>query len=154
MGPFFAFALCTRPQNELLASDQEGAVRIRGLVLDGAGAPIPDAMVEIWQAAGRPGTGWARCGTNPSGNYSFVAARPKAVDGQAPHLAVLVFARGLLKPVMTRLYLPGDPANDSDPVLSALPPERAATMIAVAEGDVLRFDIRLQGDRETVFFAV
>ena len=152
VGPFFAFGLCVLPQNELMALGHEEAVRIHGSVVDGAGNPVSDAMVEVWQPPGRPGTGWARSGTDAAGGYSFVVARPQAANGEAAHLSVLVFARGLLKPVMTRLYPPGDPAHETDPVLSALPAERAQTMVAVAEGGALRFDIRLQGDRETAFF--
>jgi protocatechuate 3,4-dioxygenase alpha subunit len=154
VGPFFAFGLCVPPQNELLAPADERAVRIHGSVIDGAGNPVADAMVEVWQPPGRPGAGWARSGTDAAGGYSFVVARPQAADGEAAHLNVLVFARGLLKPVMTRMYLPGDPSHEADPVLSALPAERAQTMVAVADGGALRFDVRLQGDRETAFFGV
>jgi protocatechuate 3,4-dioxygenase alpha subunit len=152
VGPFFSFGLCVLPQSELLAPGDEAAVRIRGSVIDGAGNPVADAMVEVWQPPGRPGAGWARSGTDAAGGYSFVVARPEAADGEAAHLSVLVFARGLLKPVMTRMYLPGDAAHEADPVLSALPAERAQTMVAVAEEGTLRFDIHLQGDAETVFF--
>jgi protocatechuate 3,4-dioxygenase, alpha subunit len=154
VGPFFSFGLCVLPQSELLAADDEAAVRIYGSVLDGAGNPVADAMVEVWQPAGRPGAGWARSGTDAAGGYSFVVARPQAPNGEAAHLDVLVFARGLLKPVMTRMYVSGNAENEADPVLSALPAERAQTMVAVAEGGALRFDIHLQGDRETVFFDV
>ena len=154
VGPFFSFGLCVLPQSELLAADDDGAVRIYGSVIDGAGDPVADAMVEVWQPAGRPGAGWARSGTDAAGGYSFVVVRPRAANGEAAHLDVLVFARGLLKPVMTRMYLPRDADHGADPVLAALPAERAQTMVAVAEGDALRFDIHLQGDRETVFFGV
>jgi len=118
---------------------------------------VPDAMVETWQADERgeyrTDFGWARCGTDLEGRFSFRTAKPGRVDGQAPHLEVLVFARGLLKPVLTRMYFP-DEDNGADPVLAAVAPERRATLVAVPEGDGLRFDVHLQGERETVFFAV
>ena len=153
VGPFFSFGLCERPCNVLVAD----GIRIDGRVFDGAGEPVPDAMVETWQAdeSGeyRPDFGWARCGTDADGRFSFTTAKPGRVDGQAPHLEVLVFARGLLKPVLTRLYFP-DEDNDSDPVLASVGPDRRATLVAVPEADGLQFDIHLQGERETVFFAV
>ena len=154
VGPFFSIGLSRRPLNEIVAG---GPVRIEGRVLDGAGEPVPDAMVETWQAdaAGtyRTDFGWGRSGSDGEGRYSFVTEKPGAVDGQAPHLEVLVFARGLLKPVLTRLYFPDDPHED-DPVLSALSDAERRTLVAEREGDVLRFDVRLQGDAQTVFFAV
>jgi protocatechuate 3,4-dioxygenase alpha subunit len=153
VGPFFWLGLCTRPCNEVAC----GAVRIAGRVFDGAGDPVPDAMVEVWQAdeSGRyrGDFGWGRCGTDELGRFSFTTVKPGRVDGQAPHLAVLVFARGLLKPVLTRMYFP-DEENGGDPVLAAVEPNRRATLVAVPEGEELRFDVHLQGERETVFFAV
>jgi protocatechuate 3,4-dioxygenase alpha subunit len=154
VGPYFSIGLSRRPENEVVAG---GAVRIEGRVLDGGGEPVPDAMVEVWQAdpdgRHRPGFGWGRCGTDGDGRYSFVTEKPGAVDGQAPHLELLVFARGLLKPVLTRLYFPDD-AHEDDPVLTALTDEERQTLIAEADGDGFRFDVRLQGDAQTVFFAV
>jgi protocatechuate 3,4-dioxygenase alpha subunit len=154
VGPFFSIGLFSRPSNDLVKG---GLVAIEGAVLDGAGEPVPDAMVEIWQAdaAGSysDAFGWGRSGTDDEGRYSFRTVKPGAVDGQAPHLVVLVFARGLLKPVLTRMYFPDEAeANASDPVLAGLPPEDAATLVAEAEGDRLRFDVRLQGERQTAFF--
>ncbi len=151
VGPFFSFGLCTRPLNELVPPGSEAAVRVRGRVLDGSGQPLADALVEVWHQG--LGAGFGRCGTDDDGQFQFVIAPPQGVAGQAPHLAVLVFARGLLKPLLTRLYLPDEAANAGDPVLSALPPEQAATMIAKPDGDGLRFDIHLQGERQTAFFA-
>jgi protocatechuate 3,4-dioxygenase alpha subunit len=139
IGPFFSFGLC-KPETDGLVPG--GTQRIEGRVLDGAGAPVPDAMVEVWQAD----VGWARCGTDDEGRFAFVAA-------PAPHLEVLVFARGLLKPVLTRMYFPGD-AHDADPVLSALTEDDRATLVAGRDGEVLRFDVRLQGERQTVFFTL
>lgn len=155
VGPFFAIGL-GEPANEVVPG---GPVRIEGRVLDGAGEGVSDAMVEIWQADEegryRGDFGWGRCGSDADGAYSFVTLKPGPVEGQAPHLVVLVFARGLLKPVLTRMYFPdeGD-ANASDPVLAALDDEGRASLVAEPEGDALRFDVRLQGDRPTVFFAL
>jgi protocatechuate 3,4-dioxygenase alpha subunit len=165
VGPFFSFGLCARPSSELVDPDAEGAVRIRGRVLDGAGEPVNDALVEIWQAdaEGRYGAGfgWGRCGTDTEGRYSFVTANPGPVSGpdgrtQAPHLTVLVFARGLLKPVLTRMYFPDEEeANASDPVLSAVPDAAGrATLVAQPDGGGLRFDVRLQGEGQTTFFTI
>jgi protocatechuate 3,4-dioxygenase, alpha subunit len=154
VGPFFSIGLCNRSANDLV---EDGPVAIEGTVLDGAGDPVPDAMVEIWQAdAGGSYSGafgWGRSGTDDEGRYSFRTVKPGAVDEQAPHLVVLVFARGLLKPVLTRMYFADEAeANAADPVLAALPPADAATLVAEADGDRLRFDVRLQGERQTAFF--
>jgi protocatechuate 3,4-dioxygenase, alpha subunit len=154
VGPFFWNALCERPGNEL-ARD---GIRIAGRVFDGAAEPVPDAMVEIWQAgadgAYRSDFGWGRCGTDRDGAYSFATIKPGRVGDQAPHLEVLVFARGLLKPVLTRMYFPGEPANAADPVLVGLAEAERATLVGTPDGDGIRFDVRLQGDRQTVFFAL
>jgi protocatechuate 3,4-dioxygenase alpha subunit len=160
VGPFFSFGLCVRPGSELVAPGAEGSVRIEGRVLDGAGDPVPDGLVELWQAdrsgAYRDDFGWGRSPTDADGRFSFVTVKPGRVQSQAPHLTVLVFARGLLKQLHTRMYFPDeDEANAADPVLAALPPEDRATVVAVADADAdtLRFDIRLQGELQTVFFA-
>jgi protocatechuate 3,4-dioxygenase alpha subunit len=148
VGPFFSIGLSGRAVNEVVPPGTPGAMRIEGLVLDGEGAPVPDAMVEIWPV-------WARCGTDDDGRYSFVTRRPDARPGEAPHLTMLVFARGLLKPVLTRVYFPGEPANDQDPVLlGILDADERSTLVAIADGDVLRFDVRLQGERQTAFFSL
>jgi protocatechuate 3,4-dioxygenase alpha subunit len=174
VGPFFSFALLDLIRPELVPPETPGAIRIEGRVLDGAGAPVDDAMVEIWQAdaqgrfarptrpAGETGfTGFGRCGTDADGRFWFVTTKPGAVPDtngrqQAPHLAVSVFARGLLKRVVTRIYFPDEEAaNAVDPVLSSLASaDDRSSLVAVPAGEVLRFDIRLQGERETVFFAV
>ena len=152
VGPFFSIGLCTRPQHELVPERSEGAMTIRGRVTDGDGEPVPDAVVEAWDRGGRR---FGRCGTDAAGAYRLVSARPAGGGGQAPHLAVLVFARGLLKPLITRIYLPDEEdANAADPVLSALDPGERATLVARPDGDGLRFDIRLQGDGQTTFFAL
>jgi protocatechuate 3,4-dioxygenase, alpha subunit len=157
--------------------DDPRAVVIRGRLLDGEGAGVPDGMVEIWQAnaAGRYAhpadtrdgvaaehgfAGFGRSGTGPDGRFEFVTVKPGQVpfaDGrpQAPHVAVSVFARGLVKRLATRLYFPDEAgANDSDPVLGLLSPAERATLLAATDGGCLRFDIRLQGPGQTTFFAV
>jgi protocatechuate 3,4-dioxygenase alpha subunit len=107
-------------------------------------------MVELWDAAGRH---WGRCGTDKEGNFAFVVSKPAPADG-APCLHVFVHARGLLRHQLTRIYFPDEPeANAADTVLAALPEEDRATLVAQDEGGRLRFDIRMQGDRATVFFA-
>jgi len=136
VGPFFSIGLCARPWADVVP----GGVRLDGRVLDGAGEPVPDAVVEIWH----PELGFGRCGTDAAGRYAFTV-------GRVPHLDVMVFARGLLKQVLTRAYL--DPADD-DAVLAALPADDRATLVAVETGAGFTFDIRLQGDRQTAFFAV
>ncbi len=163
VGPFFSFGLLAADASQMVPADAPGAVSLSGRVLDGEGEPVSDAMVEIWQADEdgnyRPDFGWGRSGTDGEGRYSFVTRKPGRVadpDGgtQAPHLSMLVFARGLLKPVRTRVYFPGEAANDEDRVLSALADDDRATLIA-REGDgSLEFDVRLRGDGQTTFFAV
>ncbi|MFI0449925.1 protocatechuate 3,4-dioxygenase subunit alpha [Actinomadura sp. 6N118] len=166
VGPFFGHALPYDGGPEIVDGARGDAVRVHGRVYDGAGAPIPDALVEIWQAdetgtiPRRPGglrrsvggfSGFGRCPTGPDGSYWFTTVKPGPVGAGAPYLAVLVFARGLLKPVFTRLYFPEDD-HDGDPLMSEVPAVRRDTLIAEREGDgSYRFDIHLQGERETVF---
>jgi protocatechuate 3,4-dioxygenase alpha subunit len=182
VGPFFAIALPWADGPHIVPEGTPGAITIGGFVFDGAGQPVPDALVETWQAApdgsfGHPDDprpsapggafaaafrGFGRCPTEPDGRYRIVTLRPAALpcgDGQteAPHLNVSVFARGLLDRVVTRIYFPDEQAaNAADPVLSALPdPARRDTLIATADGPGrFRFDVRLQGEGETVFFDV
>jgi protocatechuate 3,4-dioxygenase, alpha subunit len=153
------------------------AITIRGQLLDGAGDPVPDGMVEIWQAnaAGRyvhPADaredvpleegfgGFGRSETENEGRFEFVTVKPGSVPWpgggtQAPHIEVSVFSRGLLKRLVTRIYFPDEvEANTADPVLSALDPDERATLMAVPQADGLRFDIHMQGDDQTTFFAV
>ncbi len=160
VGPFFHFGFEWLADGELVAEDHPGAVVLTGRVTDGAGEPVPDAVIEIWQAdadghlgAGAAWTGFGRSLTDGEGRYRFVTVRPGPVaDGGAPHLAVTVLARGLLQRLVTRLYLPGEAANDLDPLLAALPPERRATLVAGSDDPGrLTWDIRLQGEGETVF---
>jgi len=147
VGPYYAIGMCRRAENEL-APD---GITIAGRLLDGDGAPIPDGVIELWSATAGA---WGRSGTQPAGEFRFVARKPPAAPGEAPRFEVLVFARGLLRHQLTRLYFPDEEAaNAADPVLSALVPGDRATLVATAEGDGLRFDIRMQGDSQTVFFA-
>ncbi len=167
VGPYVSIGLLRELVPTALASrDDPAAVRIHGRLFDGAGEGVPDGMVEIWQADrdGRYGTGgflgFGRGGTEDAGGFEFVTVKPGRVSWpegglQAPHLAVGVFARGLLKRVVTRLYFPDErAANDEDPVLSALSPAQREALVAVPDGDDLRFDIHLQGASQTTFFAV
>lgn len=179
VGPFFGYALPYPHGNELVEAGAPGAVRLHGTVYDGAGVPVPDALIEIWQAdpAGavvrrsgsilRDGTftGWGRAETDREGGYWFRTLRPGATEpGRAPFFAVTVFARGLQDRLFTRAYLPDAAASEPDALLGSLRPERRATLFAHDEPDgslrygvscSLRFDIRLQGGRpgeeETVF---
>ncbi len=162
VGPFLSIGLTWPTGHLVVPEDTPGAIRITGVVRDGAGDVVPDGLVETWQAdaAGRfddPGFGFGRCATDAAGRYRIVTVKPGALgDGQAPHIDVSVFARGLLDRVITRVYFPDEPAaNATDPLLAGLAPERAATLVATAAGPAeLRFDIRLQGDGETVFLAL
>jgi protocatechuate 3,4-dioxygenase alpha subunit len=159
VGPYYALGLCVSVQNELVPAGTEGAFVLEGRVLDGDGVPVNDAMVEIWQAdesgTYRGDFGWARCGTDTEGRYSFVTCKPGPVGGQAPHLEMLVFMRGLLKPVLTRVYFPDEKeANAADPVLGGAREGDRETLVAEATHTGLRFDVRLQGDRQTVFFVL
>ena len=202
VGPFFHYALPWKggadligqselgarpdlfpPEHDLLnASTPNGTVKgdrieIRGTVLDGAGNPIPDAMLEIWQAnaAGRYRSrdddrdhlpldeafvGFGRSSTSEQGEYCFRTILPGRVPGpgnslQAPHIAVSVMARGLLKRLVTRIYFEDGEGLNDDPILNLVPAERRATLIASRENPQnYRFDIHLQGDTETVFFDI
>jgi protocatechuate 3,4-dioxygenase, alpha subunit len=148
VGPFFGFALPFESGPDAVESSTLESVRIEGQVLDGAGEPVGDALVEVWTDSQ-----FARSPTDIEGAYHVTVARPGAHGRGAPHLDVVVFARGLLRHLLTRVYFPDEAqANAADPVLNAVDSDRRSTLVARAEGDVLRFDIRLQGEDETVFF--
>jgi protocatechuate 3,4-dioxygenase, alpha subunit len=152
VGPFYAIGLCRRPQNELVDPADPAAVELSGVVYDGEDAPIDDAVVELWDAAARR---WGRSSTDAGGRYAFTVAKPSPSNGDAPHLDAYVFARGLLEHQLTRIYFPDEEgANGADPVLSAVGAGARDTLIARPGRAGLRFDIRMQGDRATVFFAV
>jgi protocatechuate 3,4-dioxygenase, alpha subunit len=151
VGPFFAIGLTRRPENELAPESAPGAVSLRGRLLDGAGMPIADGLVEISDPRGGR---WGRAGTDGEGRFSFVVAKPEPPPGAAPHLEVFVFARGLLRHQLTRIYFPDEAvANAADPVLSSLGEADRETLLAVDDDGALRFDIHMQGERATVFFA-
>jgi protocatechuate 3,4-dioxygenase alpha subunit len=154
VGPYFSIGLPWDDGPEVVP---DGDVWIRGVILDGEREPIPDALVETWQAdpsgsyAAEGFRGFGRAPTNERGEYAIRTVKPGAVGDQAPHIAVALFARGLLHWVMTRIYFPED-AHEADPVLSGLSEAERDTLIAVREEDGYRFDVRLQGPDETVFF--
>jgi protocatechuate 3,4-dioxygenase alpha subunit len=149
VGPFFGYALPFNDGHDA-ASGQE-AIRIEGQLLDGAGEPVPDGLVELWG-----GQQFARCRTDSEGVFHFTVTKPRpglTPGDEAPHLEVTIFARGLLRHLATRIYFPDEvAANAGDRVLNLIDPARRQTLIAHSEGAVLRFDIRLQGESETVFF--
>jgi protocatechuate 3,4-dioxygenase alpha subunit len=169
IGPFYHFALPYEGGEHLVAPGSPGSIRLHGFVTDGEGVGIQDSMLEIWQADGsgqvvqQPGsltrdpalfTGFGRTSTWRDGGYAFTTVAPGATsDGGAPFIAMVVFARGLLNRLFTRVYLPGDAdALANDPFLSGLDEDRRSTLIATREGDgSYRFDVRLQGEGETVF---
>jgi protocatechuate 3,4-dioxygenase alpha subunit len=145
VGPYYAIGLCRRCESVLVAD----GVRLRGQLLDGRGESIPDGMVEVWD-----GEHWGRSGTDHEGRFSFTVAKPPPRDGDAPRLDVFVFARGLLRHQLTRVYFPDEAErNDADAVLSSLDEAGRASLVAEQRDGALRFDIRMQGDRQTVFFA-
>jgi protocatechuate 3,4-dioxygenase, alpha subunit len=156
VGPFFGVGLPYDRGEQSVAPGTAGAIRLEGQVLDGNGEPVPDALLEIWQ----PGSGFGRSRTDAEGAFSFTVIKPAptpAPDGrmQAPHLNLTIFARGLLRHLITRLYFPDETkANAADPVLNLVEPARRETLIARNSGGVLHLDIKLQGAGETVFFAI
>jgi protocatechuate 3,4-dioxygenase, alpha subunit len=181
VGPFFAYALTPAGKyaladlvgTDLVTEDAAGArIAIAGRVLDGDGAPVADAMVEIWQADGEGRyagadaalsnssfRGFGRAGTDEEGRYAFTTVKPGRVAGlngamQAPHINVGVFARGVLRRLFTRLYFADEAeANAADPILKLVPEDARRTLIAERNGEAAyAFDIRLQGLDETVFF--
>ena len=187
VGPYFGYGLLPSAygfshrsigDSCLLTTTSKGErIRLIGLVFDGSGLPVSDAMLELWQAnaqgrynhpADRRGdncadanfSGFGRCGTGPSeeSTYAFDTIKPGAVSvGEAPHVNLIVFMRGLLNHVYTRAYFSDErEANAADPVLNRVDPLRRPTLIALREqgqaGTVYRFDIHMQGDKETVFF--
>jgi protocatechuate 3,4-dioxygenase alpha subunit len=169
VGPFFHFGLIYPRSHEIVSPDAPDAVRLHGRVLDGAGQPVPDAMVELWQAAPNGGvpdaagsfarhndsgsatfTGWGRSATNAEGQFEFWTLEPGSSEGAA-FCAAAVFARGLMDRLFTRIYVP-HPATSSDRFLESIPQERRSTLIARRDEDgSLRHDIVLQGEAETVF---
>ncbi len=177
VGPYFAIGLPWAEGPNAVPDGVDGAIRISGTVFDGAGEPVPDHLIETWQAdpdgrfadlhgyGGQPRLrgfrGFARFGTEDGdGGFEIVTVKPGRVAGpheslQAPHIDVSVFARGMLNRCVTRIYFADEAAaNEADPVLAHVPPERLHTLLAQPTDGGYRFDIRLQGPGETVFFAV
>jgi protocatechuate 3,4-dioxygenase alpha subunit len=177
VGPYFAIGLPWAEGPYAVAAGTPGSIRITGVVYDGNGDPVPDSLIETWQADpegrfadlhGHGGgselegfRGFARCGSEDGdGSFEIVTVKPGRVPGpagvsQAPHIDVSVFARGMLHRCVTRIYFADEQeANATDPVLRSVPAERRDTLLAQPTDDGYRFDIRLQGPGETVFFAV
>ena len=165
VGPFFRFGFAWMDfMADLAPQGASEAFTLSGRVIDGTGQGVGDAVVEVFQAdpdgrfpssSSEPWLGFGRCLTAPDGGYSFRTVKPGRVDGtQAPHIDVSVFARGVLQRVATRIYFPDEIlANEADPLLNSIEQSRRATLIARPAGSDLHFDIRLQGEGETVFFA-
>ena len=164
VGPYFHIGM-----DRLYAADLAGhasgpRIEIHGRVLDGDGKPVNDALLELWQAApdgrfGEPGfPGFGRVATDDQGAFRFSTVMPGRVAGvegglQAPHIVVVVFMRGLLRHLVTRIYFPDEAANPSDAVLALVPGDRRDTLIARKTADgPLEWNVILQGDDETVFF--
>jgi len=179
VGPFFHIG-CSKLTVSDLAGTSVPGIRLafEGRVLDGDGNPVPDAMIEIWQAdaSGKYACpadtqnkqldpqfrGFGRVATDQNGRFRFTTVKPGSVPGpentiQAPHLLVSIFMRGLLNRLVSRMYFPGDSLNDGDPVLKSVEPSRRKTLIArPTEGskDTLQWNVILQGKNETVFFDI
>lgn len=169
VGPFFDFCLTPDTTHGRVCPDSTPRIRVTVRVIDGAGDPVPDAVVEIWQACGIPGgdAGFGRLGTCADGSCAFDTVRPCDPPAGAAHVNVCLFARGLLRHLYTRLYFADDPRVATDPVLALVPEARRGTLIAKAAasagsndpacdaaGPAYTFEIHLQGPRETVFFDV
>lgn len=179
VGPYLAIGLTWDDGEDVVPAGTPGMITLTGRLFDGAGDPVPDGLIETWQADPSGGfahpddprpapgprpdgfRGFGRSQTRPDGTWRITTLRPgpvPAADGtpQAAHLDVSVFARGMLDRLITRIYLPEDAAAHAvDPVLATVAPDRRSTLIARTEGDgSYRFDIRLQGEAETVFFTL
>ena len=175
VGPFFSIGLERLNRADLAEGSPGERVAIQGCVLDGEGQPVPDAVLEIWQAdadgryhhpehggakGANPFFGFGRIPSDEQGRFSFTTIKPGPVYGpegepHAPHLQLSIFMRGLLKRLVTRLYFPEDPLNASDPILQLVPESRRKTLIARPAGpkdNILEWNVCLQGENETVFF--
>ena len=163
VGPFYGFALPYPGGPQIV---EGGDLRVHGAVFDGAGELVPDALIEVLQAD-QDGhfsqnqshdtgfAGFGRCSTAPDGRFAFTTVKPGPLSpGRAPHLSFIVHARGLLLHLHTRMYFPDEAVNDTDPVLNAVPVDRRHTLIGAATEHGIRFDIRMQGAEETVFFDI
>lgn len=171
VGPYFGMALTPEGSSRLVPEPHPDAILISGTLTDGAGGPVKEGMIEIWQADpdGRyPDqplpvdgfTGLGTCHASDEGSYEFITLKPGPVPApgggnQAPHINVAVNGLGILKPLRTRIYFSDEPvANAEDPVLRSVDEERRALLVARVDGQKATFDIRLQGENETPFFEV
>jgi protocatechuate 3,4-dioxygenase, alpha subunit len=179
VGPFFHIGCSKLTVSDLAGANVPGIrLAVEGRVLDGDGNPVPDAMIEIWQAdaSGKYACpadgqnkqsdlqfrGYGRVATDRNGRFRFTTIAPGSVPGpgntvQAPHLVVSIFMRGLLNRLVSRMYFPGEASNDDDPVLKSVEPSRRKTLLAwETEGskDTLQWNVILQGKDETVFFDI
>lgn len=175
IGPFFALpdGMLWEDGAQVVPADRDGSFLLHGTLTDGNGDPVPDGVIEIWQADERgrfehpqdprpDSSGWqgfGRCPTDAEGRFWFRTIKPgplptPAGESEAPHINVTVLARGMLNRVVTRIYFPDEQANATDPILTRVPGDRRSTLTAVPDDGGLRFDIRLQGPAETVFFEV
>lgn len=156
VGPFFRVCLAADAEHGRLLRDETPRITLAMRVLDGAGAPVNDALVEIWQPDATGGSyAFGRLGTDENGYCEFETIRPPVPSSGAAHVNVCLFARGLLHHVVTRVYFDGDERLAQDPVLALVPGHRRATLVArrdSATPDRWIFDIHLQGEQETVFF--
>ena len=178
VGPYFAIGLSDLCSSDVASDSLSDKVVVEGQLLDCNGVPIPDGFIEVWQAnangqyatggpanAAHEANGFARISTSPAGSFRFTTIKPGPVPYdsfrmQAPHLLILVYMRGLLRNLVTRLYFPDDPANSSDPILQLVPVDRRSTLIAQAGSGpgILHWDIVMRDQesttkKETVFFA-
>lgn len=178
VGPYFSIGLSWLNCPDLVPADHPGAITITGRVLDADDAPVPDAVLELWQAdqhgqfrttppdpadTAASFAGWGRSPTDNNGTFRFTTVVPGTVDAvQAPHADLSVFMRGLLQRLVTRIYFPptvgvDDPSRwvppSSDPVAGGVPADRIRTLVAQPSGGEYRFDVHLGGPAETVFFA-
>ncbi len=175
VGPFYHFGLTTNAALGCMAKPEARGerIRLRFRVLDGDSLPAPDCMIELWQAdasgkydhpadparqsADPAFCGFGRLSTEPDGACTFHTVLPGRVDDQAAHINVSLFARGLLVRLVTRVYFAGDPALAEDPVLALVPEERRPTLLARPDPHApgqWNFEVRLQGEGETVFFEI
>lgn len=179
VGPYLHIGMTWLVTENLAAPGVDGdPITIEGRVTDGDGMPVTDALVEIWQANAHGRyrhpedkgaaplesnwTGFGRAATDSDGRFRFTTIKPGRVSApggglQAPHIGVTIFMRGMLRHLVTRIYFPGDPANDEDAVLQSVPAARRATLVAIPQAgsaSALTWNVRLQGADETVFFEI
>jgi protocatechuate 3,4-dioxygenase alpha subunit len=158
VGPYLAIGLPWPDGSDVVPADTPDRIRLYGKVFDGDGEVVPDALIETWQADAdgrfdnRAFRGFGRSPTNDDGDWEIFTVKPGAIgDGQAPHIDVSVFARGMLNRCVTRIYF-ADVDNRDDPVLATVPEDRKSTLLVEPGDGGYRFDVILQGEGETVFF--